>query len=429
MRSFFICWLFLFNVFFCYAQQEYTSEELFNEGQYFFQRQDYKEAVFFFKQLAEKVPANNNYNFKVGECYLNIPGQEQLAIPYLEKASKKVVPKKEYDSRNFNERSAPLHALFYLGNAYRMAGQLSDALASYNKFLDSPYFYGSYNQNVVEAEIALCERAKIIQDAPIKFTKTLLADSINTSYSEFTPVLSADGQTFLFVRGLKFYDAVFMSKKTADGWSEPYSINPDILSDGDMYPTGINSNGTVLLLVKETDENADIYISYLKDSKWTKAEEIPGKINSLSAESFASFGPDDRTIYFSSDRSGSKGGKDIFYSIQKDDGSWDKPKNIGKVINSEVDEDAPVICNDGKTIFFSSKSHYNMGGYDIFYSNFINKKWSEPKNIGFPINTTRDDVFYIVDNTCKTALYSIINLETGLADIYEIELTKPLAIP
>jgi len=411
------------------SQQETTPDELFSEGQYFFQKEDYKEALFFFKQLCEKFPANSNFNFKAGECYLNIPGQEYLAVPFFEKATKNIVPKKEYKQRDFQERSAPLHAMFYLGNAYRMAGQLDDALKSYNKFIDSPYFYGNYNISVVEEEIKSCERAKIIQDSPVKNNRAKLDSLINTEYSEFNAVKSGDGQTLVFVRGLKFYDAVFMAKKSGTGWSDPININQDIVSDGDYYPTGLNSDGTMMLLVREVDNNSDIYISYFKDSRWTKAEKLSGKINTLEMETFASFDPSDNSIYFVSTGNGGKGGKDIFISNRADDGSWGKPKNIGKVINSELDEESPVICNNGKTLFFSSKSHYNMGGYDIFYSNLEGKKWSIPRNIGYPISTTRDDLFYITDNTCLSALISLVEPETGLADIIEVQITESLAIP
>jgi hypothetical protein len=219
-----------------------------------------------------------------------------------------------------------------------------------------------------------------------------------------------------------------MSKITESGWSEAININQDILSDGDYYPTGLNSNGTVMLLVREVDQNADIYISYYKNSRWTNAKKIPGNINTLESESFASFGNSDKTIFFVSSKSGGKGGKDIYYSIQQPDSSWGKPKNIGKAINSSEDEETPVICNNGKTIFFSSKSHYNMGGFDIFYSNLENKKWSVPRNVGYPLSTTHDDLFYITDNTCLSALISVIDT-AGVADIVEVKIEEPLAIP
>ena len=412
-----------------YPQEKLVPEELFEEGQYFFERQDYKEALYYYTRLVEKYQENSNYNFKVGECYLQIPGQEYLAVPYFEKATKNMVSKKEYNANLFNERNAPLHALFYLGNAYRMAGMLDKALEAYAKFIDSPYFYNNYNINVVDAEIKSCERAKIIQDAPIDMVKTKLNDKINTDYSEFNPVVSSDGNTLIFNRGLKFYDAIFMSKKTDGDWGAPVNINQDVVSDGDFYPTALNKDGTKLLLTRNVEENSDIYISYFRDNKWSKAEKIPGKINTYAQETYATFGADDNTIYLVSDRQGSIGGKDIYYSTADQDGNWGKPKNVGKIINTKEDEETPAVCDSGKTIFFSSKGHYNMGGYDIFYSYFENSKWSLPRNVGYPLNTTRDDLFYIVNKGCLSGYYSIIDSSTGLADIYEIETKTFLAVP
>lgn len=410
--------------------QEITApKEMFAEGQYFFQREDYKEALYFFSRLAQKIPGNSNYHFKIGECYLQIPGQEHLAIEHLEIAVEKIVPKREYKGRTFDENSAPLHAYFYLGNAYRINGQLDDALKAYQRFIDDPYFLKNYNLNVVEDEIFSCERAKIIQDTPIDIIKEKLYPDVNSDFSEFNALQSKKGNARIFVRGLKFYDAIFYTVKENGEWIKPININQDIISDGDYYPTALNTDGTKLLLVREKDLNSDIYISRLKEEKWTPAEKLSGKINSPAQETFASFGRNDNEIIIISDRQGGRGGKDIFISQMNEQGVWSKPKNFGKVINSETDEETAVLCNDGKTIFFSSKGHYNMGGYDIFYSNLEGDKWSVPRNVGYPVSTTRDDLFFIVDETCKSALQSTIDTDSGISEIYKITIKELLAIP
>jgi tetratricopeptide (TPR) repeat protein len=412
-----------------YAQEVTDPLEMFEEGQYFFVRNDYKEALYFFKKLTAINTENANFNFKVGECYLNIPGQEHLAVPYFEKAAMRTVPKREYRSKDYNERSAPLHALYYLGNAYRMDGQLESALKAYNKFIDSPYFYNNYNLDVVETEMKSCERAKIIQDSPIEWSKTQLPDPILSSFSEYNPVLSHDGKSFVFVRGLKFYDAVFYTTLVNNEWTKPIDISPEIGSDGDFFPTGMNTDGTLILFTRTIDGNPDIYYSEFDGTTWSKAKELPGRINSLANETFASFGENDQIIYFVSDKAGGKGGKDIWLSNKEVDGTWGKPKNLGKVINTEFDEETPVICRQNKTLFFSSKGHYNMGGFDIFYSNQTGKSWSIPRNIGYPLNTTRNDLFYVVRPDCNTGYYSIIDRDSGSADIYLIEVKSTLAIP
>ncbi|QQS52002.1 MAG: PD40 domain-containing protein [Bacteroidota bacterium] len=411
------------------AQETSSPEELFDDAQYFFNRKDYKEAVFFFKKLLEVKPNNANFNFKAGECYLNIPGQEHLAVPYFEKACLHTVPKNQYKDRDYNESKAPLHAYYYLGNAYRMAEQLESALKAYNKFIDSPYFYGNYNLAVVEQEIKSCERAKIIQDSPIDMVRTQMGEPISSSSSEFNPVISFDNQTFVFVRGLKFYDAVFVSRLVDNQWSEPVNINPEIGSDGEYYPTGINSNGTMILFVQVNTDNSDIFFSQFDGQTWSKLQKLPGKVNSIANESFASFGADDKTIYLVSNRNGGRGGKDIWISSLSESGEWSKPKNLGKTVNTKLEEESPVYCHETGALFFSSQGHYNMGGFDIFYSHKKNNQWSIPRNVGYPLNTTRDNLNFIVNGKCNTGYYSIIDQESGVSDIFLIELKSTLSIP
>ncbi len=429
MRRFFLFAAILLTISSLRAQESATSEELFDDAQYFFVRKDYKEAVFFFKKLLEVKPNNANFNFKAGECYLNIPGQEHLAVPYFEKACMKTVPKNAYKEREYNESSAPLHAYYYLGNAYRMAEQLESALKAYNKFIDSPYFYGNYNLAIVEQEIKSCERAKIIQDSPIDMSSTLIGEPIGSSFSEFNPAISSDNKTLAFVRGLKFYDAVFVSRWVDNQWSEPVNINPEIGSDGEYYPTGINSDGTLILFVQINTDNSDIFYSQYNGQIWSKLQKLPGKVNTMANESFASFGQDDNTLLLVSNRNGGKGGKDIWISKKSESGLWEKPKNLGKTINTKLDEESPVMCRETGTLFFSSQSHYNMGGFDVFYTNKPYNEWSVPRNLGYPLNTTRDNLNFRVTGKCNTGYYSIIDKDSGVSDIFLIELKSTLSIP
>lgn len=408
-----------------FALQAYSQEgsnlENYSEGQYFFQREEYLDAIHMFKRVLELNPDNANLSFKIGESYLNVPGQEHLAIPYLEAAAESIVPKREYNGKSFQETNAPLHALFFLGNAYRANGELDKALSAYKKFMDSPHFYGNYNIGVVEKEMKSCERAKIIQDAPVEFEQIQLCSAINTESDELNPVISGDGKTLVFIRKLKFYDAIFYSQKVNGEWQMPINLNPEIGSDGEYYPTSLNYDGSKLLLTRK-GAHADIYVSELVEGKWGKAMEIPGKINSLANEEMACFTPDGQQIIFASDRRSSKGGFDLFYSDLDSQEKWSSPKNMGKEINSELDEVSPYMSPNGTTLFFSSKSHYNMGGHDIFFTNKIDKKtWSTPLNIGYPINTTRDDVNYNASYSPRQVYYSIRDEKSvGGSDIYLI---------
>lgn len=370
-----------------------SNKENFEEGEYFFNRGDYEEAVFYYMKLLSDQPNNSNFNFKIGESYLNIPGKEPLAVPYFEKAVINTTEKNKYKKNSFEENKAPLHAYFYLGNAYRFSNQLDKALDAYKTFVNSPFYAGNYNVTIVENEIKSCERAKIIEDNPILFDEILLENNINTSAYESMPVFSGNGKKLVFVRRLKFYDGVFCSSWNGTGWEEPVNLNSQVGSDGDLYPSSISFNGDVIYFIKSVNENKDIYVSKLQDGFWSKAEKLDKKINTLANESHASVSDDGELLFISSDRLGGHGGYDIYVS-QKEGNGWSRPKNLGKTINTSFDEVTPFSVNNGKMLFFSSKGHYNMGGLDIFYSLLEGKKWSDPINIGSPVNNTSDNSFF-----------------------------------
>jgi len=398
--------------------------EFFEDAQYFFNRGEYEEAAYYYMKLVNKDPDNCNFNYKLGETYLNIPGKEPLAIPYFEKSLKYLKPKNSYEKKSFGERGAPVHALFYLGNAYRINNQLDKALEMYARFTDSPFFYGNYNQNIVETEIASCERAKIIQDAPVSFEKTFFGSVINSDFTEEKPVISGDGKTLVFVRRLQFYDAIFCSRKIGDDWQQAVNINPQIVSDGDYYPTGLSSDGKTLLLVKKIEETYDIYYSVFNGLIWEPAKKFNNNINSLANEIHASFGKDDKTIYLTSDRTGGRGGYDIYVVELVSADKWSRPKNLGKAINTSLNEQDANFSADYDVLFFSSQGQYTMGGYDIFYTRKAGKKWQQPLNIGFPINTTGDNLFYTpLKDNCREAVISIEN-GPGNKDICTIRITS-----
>lgn len=407
--------------------QEEKKQGLFNDAEYFFWSEEYKEAIYYYKQLLELDPNNANIHYKIGEAFLNIPGEEPSGIPYFEKAKENLCKKKEYKRKSFSERRAPLHALFYLGNAYRINNELDKALNVYEKFVNSPWYEGQYNLTVVENEIKATERAKIIKDSPTRILQHNFGQPVNSELDEFNPVISGDKLTLVFVRSLKFYDAIFYTVLKNGQWTEPVIINPMIGSDGEMYPTGLSYDGKTLLLVKRQRNNDDIYITSFEDQAWTKAAPVSDNINTRKNEDHASFSKNGQKIFFSSDRRRGEGGYDIWVSHKKR-GMWDKPKNLGETINTEFDETTPFPVNNGETVYFSSKGHYNMGGFDVFYSTIDDNQWLTPVNVGYPINTTGDNLFFVPYNKGKNALMSLKKADgLGEQDIYSIDiLSKPV---
>jgi hypothetical protein len=423
MRTLIVFTILTVMLFPVYGQTRDEMMDTFNEGLYFLNRGDFKEGAFYFRKMVDKYPENANYNFKLGECYMNIPGSEYQAVPCFEKAVKQIVPKKKYNRKDFDGKSAPLYAWFYLGNVYRINNRLNDALKAYDTFINSPFYYGDYNQAIVENEIKACERAKIIQDNPVPVSELMLDTSINTDASELNPVISRDEHTLVFVRRLKFYDAIYISEKNGDTWTQPVNLNTSIGSDGDLYPTCLSADGGELYLVKY-GENKDIWVSRQTASGWSKATPLGDRINTSADESSAYLSEDGKSLYFASTRKGGYGGNDLYVSVRDNKNQWGKPHNLGSMINTAFDEESPCVINHDTTLFFSSKGHFSMGGFDIFYSNLSEKKWSEPVNLGFPINNTGDNVGYIALQGGKRGYYSKVNPaeHDGESDIFRVEL-------
>jgi len=403
------------------SQDPSTLNEALENGDFFYYAEDYTEAVFHYQRLVDSDLMNSNIQFKIGVCFLNISGEEYKGIPFLEEASKNTTEK--YKKRSPKEESAPEYALFYLGNAYRINNELDKALDTYTKFMGIPDFENKFNKTIVDNEIKSCEKAKIIQDIPINVKITNLEEPINSGVANYHPATSADGNMLVFMSELKFYNGIFISQKENGVWSEPLNINPQVGSDGDVVPCAVSTDKKEIYLVKGEDDDRDIYISRFDGTFWTKMEPLNANINSVRAESYASISTDGQTLYFSSNRRGSIGEFDIYKSKREANGYWGPAENLGNVINTEYAEEYPNINQDGKILYFSSQSHYNMGGFDVFYSG-LNEDggWNTPVNIGYPVNTTGDDICYApVGNGSIAFMPKILVEGKGKEDIYYIE--------
>ncbi len=402
------------------ANTSNTLKDYFDDALYFYGIDDYKEALFNYLKIYEKMPDNANINFWIGMCYLKIQGEETKAIPYFEKAITKITV--DYKKNTFEETRAPLYAYFYLGNAYRINNQPDRAIEMYNRFRNHPSFENRYNARMVEEEIVACERAKIIQamTQPVKIEN--INSPINNSSANYKPVVNSDETVMIFMTSLKFYEAIMMSKKVDGKWTEPVNISPQVGSDGDCEPSCLSADGNELYLIKKTKGNADIYVSSFDGTKWSLMKPLGKNVNSTKNEISVSISRDGQSLYFSSDRRGGYGGYDIYYSTRTSNNDWGSAVNLGKIVNTALNEINPYICDDGKTLIFSSEGHLSMGGYDLFVTQLITNKWSEPINIGYPVNTTSNDIYYYpLRNGEIGYIYANKPDGSGGDDIYRIE--------
>jgi len=401
-----------------------TAEDNFYDGLFFFEEEeDYQEALFLFKKILRDEPNNANVKYWIGMCYNNIQGEEQLGIPYFIDATRHISLK--YKKNRYSEKRAPHHTWFYLAEAYSKTNQMDEALEALNTFKDLKDFDSRYNLRITDEALTAIERAKIIKDAEIKIRGMYFNEPINSPSDDYNGVISGNGLMMVWANSKTFYEAVYMSIRNNNQWGIPVLITPQIVSDGDLLPAGLSFDGTSLLLVKtDRKRNSDIWISHFNGSVWSPAEPLEGEVNSNANEDHASFSPDGRRIYFSSDRRGGEGGLDLWYSERQRDGSWGKPVNMGEDINTDYDETCVFITPNGERLIFASKGHFNMGGYDIFRCELQeNLSWSQPTNIGYPLNTTSDNTFYVPLNDGMQALYTRFSNEAiGKLDLWYVEI-------
>lgn len=374
------------------AQENKKSKDLFLEAESYFLYEEYVEALPIYAKLKDQLPDNFNIDYKLGRCYINLPYEKQHAVEYLELASKHI--SKTYKEGNFKEINAPLDVLFYLGDAYRINNQLEKAIKSYQSF-KSQSNDKVYDLNLVDDQIKACHRGIDLEKSPVDISESNLGEVINSRFSDTNPVVSENETTLVYASKLPFYQALYYSKKEKGKWTTPINMLPDLGMDGDCFPTSISADGTELYIYRLNEFKGDIFVTNFQNGKWSKIRKLNDNINTKYWESHACISHDGKTLYFTSNRKGGFGGLDIYKSTRSSGDNWGLPINLGPTINSSYNEETPFISSDGKRLYFSSFGHETMGGYDIFYSDQKSDgSWSKPVNLGYPINTSDDDVFF-----------------------------------
>ena len=432
-----ICLFFPFAI----TSQNSKFKEKFTEGNFLLLEKNYQMALRNFLEAYAIDSSNCNLDYKIGICYLNLSSEKEKALSFLEKSINNTT--RHYSEFEPSETKAPQIAYYYLGQAYRINNKIKESIATFDKYKDlaKP---SETDLKQIDKDIHSSEIANVMIHSPINVIIENLGDSINTEYPEYSPVLPADESVMYFTsrrpgstggeRAIddQFYEDIYMSMHKKDGtWSRSINIGLPINTNANESCVSISADGQQLFLFKDIN-GGDIYVSNLDGEKWSTPQPLGSDINTKYLESYACISADGNTIYFVSDRPGGFGGKDIYRSVKLPNGQWSLALNLGPEINTPYDEDCPFIHPDGVTLYFSSKGHNSMGGYDIFRSTKSNSDgfWSTPSNLGYPINTVDDDLFYTTTANGKNAYYSSSKSGgKGDKDIYRIELESVLSEP
>ncbi|MGZ3901347.1 MAG: TolB family protein, partial [Bacteroidia bacterium] len=350
---------------------------------------------------------------------------------------------------NYLEKAAPPLAHFYYGQALHINYKFDDATAQYTNFSKYVSARDKDWKKMLEREKEICAYAKELSAAPLNIQITNLGDSINSPYPDYSPVLSADERMLIYTTrrpnttgGLRdpsgfFNEDVVVSYKDEMGrWSSPQPISANINSSGMEASINLTPDGQTLILYRDGGDgmNGNIYYSNYDGKDWSTLKEFGSDVNTKYWESHACLSADQNVLFFVSDRPGGFGGRDIYRCVKLPNGKWSKALNMGPTINTEYDEEGAFIHPDGKTFFFASKGHKTMGGFDIMFASLNEEnKFTDVSNIGYPINTTDDDIFYVASPDGKRGYFSSAK-EGGFGekDIYMISIPeakeKPLAL-
>ncbi len=393
-----------------------------------------KEAVFYKNAIphyliAFKLNTNNALlNFKLGKCYYHSSFRSKCTS-FFEKAYQ------------LNPEVDP-EILYYLGMGYHLDMQFDKAIQSFNAMIT--LFKGKDKTGIVDEMkkyIRQCEYAKVMVKNPIRVKIDNVGGDINSQYPDYSPVIMADESEMIFTSrrpettggGLdpfmnEPFEDMYVAVRMNNKWGKARNMGTTVNTEGHDSNCGLSADGQKFLIYKDVN-HGDVFESVLTGTTWSTPEKLNKNINTDAHESSSSYTPDGNTIYFVSDKEGGLGGRDIYTSTKTLKGKWGEAVNLGATINTSEDEEGVFVHPDGKTIYFSSKGHQTMGGYDVFKSVYNDslKTWSKPENIGYPINTTDEDVFFSVSASGKHAYYSSVRSDGfGDKDIFRITFFGPV---
>lgn len=367
-------------------------------------------------------------NYRMGVCYLSST-QKYKALDRLEYVK----------ATNGDERDYP-DLDFHLAQAYHIDGQFDQSITLFRGYKETLGDSDNQMRFFINKKIQECKVGRELAKTPVRVWVDNLGPNVNTKYPDFGPVISADNRELYFTSrrpegnvgkekdetGYHFEDIYFSSRDFGAEWGLAENIGSEVNTKSHDATVGIAPDGKSLITYHGVGrKNGNLLITRKDDSgKWEKLQNIGESINTDFHEEAATLSFDEKKLFFVTDKPGGLGGHDIYMALwDEENKTWGEPNNIGAPVNTEFDEKGVFFSSDNKTLLFSSSGHKTMGGLDIFKTeyNAETNEWSEPVNIGYPINTPDDDVYYVVSGNERYAYFSSVR-EGGYGekDIYQI---------
>lgn len=405
------------------------------EGDYIFYEEHhyYEEALKHYKIAQDFNPNNAELNYKIGVCYLSTLYKTK-SLTYFIKA---------YELNP----SVSENILLLTGRSYHLNEKWDDAIKFYNKRIQqvnsSPRLAKENSQHTRDLKkyIEECENGKVLSAKPVNVKLENLGGKINTKFPEYLVIVNADESVMMFTsqrpgstgeNSKEFHDDymfhhedIYVSHRKEDAWDEAYNVGPPVNTEINDATIALAPDGHTVLTYNDKLGSGDIYQCNLEGDKWSIPKLLSSNINSPHHESSASFSYDGKSLYFVSDNpEDNYGDHDIYVSHwDENTNDWGKAINLGDKINTPFSEQGVFAHPDGKSLYFSSKGHNTMGGFDIFKATWdeASKSWSQPVNMGYPINGPGNDVGLVISASGLHGYVAAYHSDSyGKEDIYMI---------
>ncbi|MBL4651612.1 MAG: PD40 domain-containing protein [Flavobacteriales bacterium] len=408
---------------FSYGQKfSIKHQKKYEDATYYFELTDYVSAYEIYVKLHKIERDHAEMNYRMGVCVMRLGGDLSEAAFHFSEAA----------SQDYGD------AFFQLAQCYHRMEDFKNAIRNYQYYKEVG-LDGDADLEEVNRQIDISSRAMQMLQNPVGVRIENVGEGINSEYADYVPVISKNDSIMLFTSrregstgGEKdpynnYFEDIYFSYSDHGEWQKAQNLGGQINTKTHDASVGLSPDGKTLIMFRTNEEltGGDLYFSTFKNTNWQTPKKLGENINSEYAEASASITSDGNVMYFSSNRPGGYGGQDIYRSVLFANGDWSLPTNLGPIVNSKYDDDAPFISSDGNTLYFSSKGHGTIGGFDIFKVELGEdaKLWLLPQNLGYPINTVHDDIYFVMTEDEKTGYYSS-SKEGGYGsqDIYRINL-------
>lgn len=382
---------------------------------------NFTQAETMFAEAIAMAPNDAEVNMGMGLCQLNGPFRRK-ALPYFQKAS---------------VADPSLRHLAYLtGYALQLDAQWDAAIAMYQEHKKAnPYMNDPETMyNDVDRRIRECQNGLSAMAQPPKAEVKNMGPRINSPYADYGPVVAADGATLFYTSRRpmdasakvnkatkEYFEDIYTSAKKGDEWSLATRAQAPVNTAGNDACVGLFSDGRTMVIYRDAVGNGDLFESVRSGDTWSEPVSFGTNVNTPGRETSAWYSFDRQWLYFVTDGlDDNMGGKDIYRSHwNASTKSWGRGENLGPTVNTIYDEDGIYVHPDGRTIYFSSKGHSSMGGYDIFSSRLENGLWTKPESLGWPINSPDDDLFFVMTADGSKGYFSSLRADgLGEDDIY-----------